>query len=196
MIYKGKYPTLYNEEKFNIGDIIYALDVEKFFLLTEASGWVYLANFTEDTLEKIKEPKFCSMEIVDDGHGNPTQLSTISLYELNKQIISQLPNYGNEEIQKAKELILEYHSTHCAYHYMMLSNEMRYYTVFSTQNGSDPTLGKFENEVIDCLNSIGPIKSIEINSDRVVEIWCFSIADEELHVFYLFPYDEGVIICQ
>lgn len=88
MIYKGKIDTLYTDEKFQDGDIVYALDTEKFYLYTEKNGWLHLSNFSEDTLEKIQKPQCCSMEIVDDGSGNPTQLSTISLYELNKQIIS------------------------------------------------------------------------------------------------------------
>lgn len=77
---------------------------------------------------------------------------------------------------------------------MLLSNEMRYYTIFSCGYGAmaDP----FHSSVIDCLNAIGPIKSIEKNNDGVIEIWCFSIVDEELHVFYLFPYDEGVVLCR
>lgn len=186
MIYKGKIDTLYTDEKFQDGDIVYALDTEKFYLYTEKNGWLHLPNFSEDTLEKIQKP-----QIIDD---NPAQLSTISLYELNKQIISQLPNYGEKEIQKAKELIKQYNKDSGATYYMLLSNEMRYYTIFSCGYGSmvDP----FHSSVIDCLNAIGPIKSVEKNNDGVIEIWCFSTVDEELHVFYLFPYDEGVVPCR
>lgn len=194
MIYKGKIDTLYTDEKFQDGDIVYALDTEKFYLYTEKNGWLHLSNFSEDTLEKIQKPQYCSMEIVDDGSGSPTQLSTISLYELNKQIISQLPNYGEEEIQKAKELIKQYDKDCGATYYMLLSNEMRYYTIFSCGYGD--MVDTFHSSVIDCLNAIGPIKSIEKNNDGVIEIWCFSIVDEELHVFYLFPYDEGVVPCR
>ncbi len=195
MIYKGKIDTLYTDEKFQDGDIVYALDTEKFYLYTEQNGWLHLSNFNEDTLEKIQQPQYSSMEIVDDGYGNPTQLSTISLYELNKQIMSQLSNYTEEQINEAKNLINSYMVEQNNYFYMLLSNEMRYYTIFSVYNGTD-VLETFPDEVIGCLNSIGPIKSVEKNADGVIEIWCFSIIDEEVHIFYLFPYDQGVVLCQ
>lgn len=194
MIYKGKVETLYTNEKFLDGDIVYSLDTEKFYLYTDKNGWLQLSNFNENTLKQIQKSQFCSMEIIDDETGNPTQLNTISLYELNKQIISQLPNYGEEEIQQAKELIKQYDKDNCATYYMLLSNEMRYYTLFDCGYGAEAD--PFYSAVIDCLNSIGPIKSIEKNQNGVIEIWCFSIVNEEIYVFYLFPYDEGVVLCK
>lgn len=196
MTYKGQVQNLYNENKYVDGDIVYAVDTEKYYLYTEKNGWLHLANFSENTLEKIQQPQYCSMEIVDDKSDNPTQLSTISLYELNKQIIFQMPDYTEEQINEAKNLINSYMVEQNNYFYMLLSNEMRYYTIFSVYNGTN-VLETFPDEVIDCLNSIGPIKSIEKNTDGVIEIWCVPTSYcEEACVFYLFPYDQGVVLCQ
>lgn len=183
MTYKGQVQNLYNENKYVDGDIVYSVDTEKYYLYTEKNGWLHLTNFSEDTLEKIKTT-------------NAAQLSTISLYELNKQIMSQVPDYTEEQIDAAKKLINSYMVEQNNYFYMLLSNEMRYYTIFSVYNGTN-VLETFPDEVIECLNSIGPIKSIEKNTDGVIEIWCVPTSYcEEACVFYLFPYDQGVVLCQ
>jgi hypothetical protein len=76
--------------------------------------------------------------------------------------------------------------------FMLLGKEIGYYTVFMREPIANETIGE---AVIDCLNSIGTIKSIDkLENNDAIEIWV--VKENEPTVLYFFPYNEGVIICQ
>ena len=54
----------------------------------------------------------------------------MNLYAFNKIIIGQMPDYTEEEIEQSKKIIRNYVDAVDSSVYMLLSNELRYYTVF------------------------------------------------------------------
>ena len=116
-----------------------------------------------------------------------------NLYDLNKQVIVQLPDYTEEDINSAYQIIDEFGKgkTWC----MLLGKEIGYYTVFHHLiKDADET---FASAVLDCCKYLGTIKSIGWTNPEIhdsIEIWI--VKDEQATVLYLFNYEEGVIECQ
>lgn len=74
-------------------------------------------------------------------------------------------------------------------YFMLLNNDLRYYTVFSKKDGN---YSYAASEIIGCLQDNGKIISIDLTEDYNWECW---VRDEEnkCHLFYLFPYNSGTI---
>ena len=120
----------------------------------------------------------------------------MSMYDINKQVISQMPCLTIEEFEGKREIFNEYHFSQFANYYMLLCNELRYYTLFHTKMACEgEELDSLSSEIMSCLISFtDDIKSIEITDDKTaIEIWITK--DEETYVMYLFNYDLGVIEC-
>lgn len=162
------------------GDLVYTSDTKRFYIYTIPNGWEV---FSADRLNEMQE----------DIKDTAAQLSTLSLYDLNKQIIAQLPNLTDQEIEEKKTILREFKKVREAQFYMLLNNEIRYYTLFEINDAFLNTY-PFEQEVVNCLLSLGSIKAIDLNSDGVIEAWVDNV-DAGIIVLYLFPYDEGVITC-
>lgn len=116
----------------------------------------------------------------------------MSLYDLNKQIVMQQADLDEAGRQTAIALINNYVKSDKFF--MLLGKEIGYYTVFMREPIAitNETIGE---AVIDCLNSIGTIKSIDkLENNDAIEIWV--VKENEPTVLYFFPYNEGVIICQ
>lgn len=116
----------------------------------------------------------------------------MSLYDLNKQIVMQQADLDEAGRQTAIALINDYVKSDKFF--MLLGKEIGYYTVFMREPIAitNETIGE---AVIDCLNSIGTIKSIDkLENNDAIEIWV--VKENEPTVLYFFPYNEGVIICQ
>ena len=112
----------------------------------------------------------------------------LSLYEMNKQVISQLP-----EIEDIAVLtpIRKYKNKDGKY-FMLLCRDLNYYTLFVIDLESDV---RIEQEVLECLKELGTIKSVEEFEDKnLVEIWV-QPEDSDPVVMYFFNYDRGVIPC-
>lgn len=114
----------------------------------------------------------------------------ISLYDLNKASIPQLPDYTEVEFAAAVDLINSFVGTNKFY--MLLGREVNYYTVFMREPTMEETIGE---AVVDCLKcfSASHVKSIEM-AEGAIEAWVMN--GEEATVMYFFPYNEGVIICR
>lgn len=114
----------------------------------------------------------------------------MSLYDLNKQIVMQQADLDEAGRQTAITLINDY--VKFDKFFMLLGKEIGYYTVFMREPIANETIGE---AVIDCLNSVGTIKSIDkLENNDAIEIWV--VKENEPTVLYFFPYNEGVIICQ
>lgn len=113
-------------------------------------------------------------------------------YELNKMVVSQLPPMTNDEIDKAHELIKNYTHSHNSLtgYYMLLSNELRYYTVFIVNKNYDENV---EDIVFECLNDMGTIKQINEAQDGIE---CWIVNDDGCFMFMLFNYDWGIVTCR
>lgn len=111
----------------------------------------------------------------------------MKLYDLNKQIISQLPNLTefDEIINDINNFSKETNNIH----YMLYGKEQSYFTLFEKEDNNSETLGA---AIIDCLTNVGDIKSIELTESKdAFEIWV--TIDGEATCLYLFPYDSGIV---
>ena len=127
---------------------------------------------------------------------NGTGNVTMSIYEINQQIYSQLKKLTDEEIKEKVDLLNTFYKNRKENKYFaMLSWELHYFTVFvqSYFMIDFNTEEQFGDAVIDCLSYVGDIKSIELNQDNNdIEIWV-TTPNEQTECIHLFPYDNGVV---
>lgn len=116
----------------------------------------------------------------------------MNLYDMNKQIIAQMPALADEALETAHLLITDTTATSGETYFMLLCREINYYTIFKLERDNSG-LVNIASEVFECVNSIGALKSVEA-VEGAIEIWVHP-EDEEPMVMYLFPYDMGVIQC-
>lgn len=110
----------------------------------------------------------------------------LGLYEINKQIISQLP--ALTDFSKAIVNIRELHEKYWNKYYMMYGKEISYFTLFKVCGLND-----FGQDVIDCCANVGIIKSIDLTeTNDAIEIW-IQPEEAEPTCLYLFPYDSGLV---
>lgn len=121
---------------------------------------------------------------------------TVSLYDVNKMAMPNLPDLTEEQIEEAKKLVKDFIPQNSTF-WMLLNNEKRYYTVFWLKKEKNILLiPKIEDEFIECLKEIGTIKSIEKVDDNTIEAWVIDKTDSEAYAYYLFNYDKGVVGCK
>ena len=119
---------------------------------------------------------------------------SVSLYDLNKQAVAQLPSLADDEIAEKYNLI---DSFGCGKEWcMLLGREIGYYTLFHhIPKDAEET---FAAAVLECCGSLGQIKAIDwANEDQqAIEIWIKQEESTTATVLYLFDYSQGVIECQ
>lgn len=109
----------------------------------------------------------------------------LSLYDMNKQIVSQLPELTN--LLEKETLINHFHNIIMNNFYMLYGKEISYFTLFQIFDAS-----KFGYDVIDCLKNIGIIKAIDLTERAdAIEIWVEG--EDGPTCLYLFPYDSGLV---
>lgn len=113
----------------------------------------------------------------------------MNLYEFNKLGYAALPKMTKAEIEKAKEDILKFLSAHDSNYYMMLNHERKYFTVFTYKNKCAKK-EKMAEEMIATAESLGTLKSIEVNNN-ILEFWIQH--DTECIMYAIFEYEKGVI---
>ena len=145
-------------------------------------------RYTPDEGEIIQTPEGKFM-IWHDNTWNEVKIDgggiNMGLYDMNKQIISQLPCM--EDFSKALEDIRTLHETYWNKYYMMYGKEISYFTLFEIIGYND-----FGNNVIDCCTNIGPIKARDLTeAGDAIEIWVE--VEDGPTCLYLFPYDSGIV---
>ena len=116
----------------------------------------------------------------------------MNIYDLNKQIISQMATLSDEDLEDSKQLIRGYFQEHENEFYMLLCKDISYYTLFHIVDYiTEPAAA---DEVIACIKEIGAVKSIDRTNDGAIEIWAHHGEAQPL-AMYLFAYDMGVIEC-
>lgn len=115
-----------------------------------------------------------------------------TLYDVNKQIISQLPTPTDEDIEIAKDLVDTFVEEKNNQYYMLLCKEKSYYTLFNIE---PPSLEPLSGILLDeCIPNFGNLKCVNETDDKTaLEFWVE--IDGNIYVAYFFPYDEGVIKC-
>ena len=116
----------------------------------------------------------------------------MSLYDINKNIMQQLPDYTNEQLYKLEDSIdNEVNNKYIKNSYfMLLCNEIHYYTLFHF-NPEESDFRSVGEGVTYLLYEAGYTISADEICDDHIEIW--GKKDKEAFVFMLFPYDQGVI---
>lgn len=116
----------------------------------------------------------------------------INLYDLNKQLVEQLPDYNEDNLEIGKSLINEFLKTTNSSYYMLLNKDINYYTVFAINLFSEKCCA---DEIMACITELGAVKSISKTDDeQAIEIWIKQ--EDNISVMYLFNYAGGVIECQ
>lgn len=116
----------------------------------------------------------------------------MSLYDINKNLMSQLPEYTHEQVKELEEkidkLINEKHINNN--YFMLLCNDIHYYTVFhfNPEEADFRTVGE---GVTYLLYESGYTITADEECDDHFEIWVKK--DKEAYAFMLFPYDQGVV---
>lgn len=147
----------------------------------EATGKHYIRNghnWDEMTKTKIKE-----------GTG-----PSISLYELNQNSVINLPLITTEKLQGYVSQLNDWRLNNIGdNHFMLLSNRYNYYTLFEKSEVDDKY--NFGEAVIDCIQNFSKIYSFELDEqNNGWELWaCLNEEDKVPEIFYLFPYEAGVI---
>ena len=117
----------------------------------------------------------------------------MNIYDLNKQIISQMATLSDEDLEDSRQLIRDYFQEHENEFYMLLCKDISYYTLFHIVDYiTEPAAA---DEVIECIKCIGAVKSIDLTEgESAIEVWAQEEGRDPM-VMYLFPYDTGVIEC-
>lgn len=146
------------------GEICYAQDTDNLYLYKN-NQWI----------------EFSNVQINGEG-------LELSLYELNRTIISQLNPLSKEDIIEKKQDINNFVSNNKFY--MMYGREVSYFTVFHISDDK-AEFSNLADGVLECLSVIGDIYSIEMVDNTAIEIWVKF--QDIVTCLYLFPYDNGVV---
>ena len=112
----------------------------------------------------------------------------LNLYDLNKQVIEQLPDFNDEQIKDFKAALEIWKTPKADKYYMLYGKEISYFTLFVEDNDEDDNL--LSDSVMECLENFEAIKEYDMSGDAV-EIWVKT--EEGVTVLYLFGYDAGVV---
>lgn len=192
-----KFPTAPAE-----GTIFKIQETEQFYLISKDGTPLLIKGMTDEILENKKSSLSFSFGTNSNGEewaeaheeNENTFVTGMTLYDLNKNLISQLMPLDDNELYEAAEIILAFCEEQRNKYYMLLCHELRYFTLFNYYVQTDRPLPNVEEEVIGCAHDIGSILSIE-EVEGAIEIWVKTEADE-VFAMYFFPYDRGVIKCQ
>lgn len=109
----------------------------------------------------------------------------MGLYDMNKQIISQLPDLTDWD--RVEETLKNFDIDWNNNYYMLYGKEISYFTVFKIIEHC-----LFNHEVIDVIKNVGAVKAIDLTEAAdAIEIWV--IYKDEPTCLYLFPYDMGIV---
>lgn len=123
---------------------------------------------------------------------NESKMTLGTLYDFNKQLMSQAKELRRTDFKDSLNQIKDFIKEKNNKYFMLLCKERSDYTVFILFKNEDSDRQVFKKELSECLTNRGQILSIEKTKDKqAYEIWIK--IDEEAFVYYLFPYDLGVI---
>lgn len=159
---------------------------------------VWQMSTAEDMQEEIKVEaeveiyeEVMSEEPVKQEQDKDT-LAEVSLYELNQQLIAQMPEYDEKKWTDAKLIIADWYKSHKDNYYMLLCHERNYYTLFDMTRAS--AIGAdLAYEVQDTIRYVGPVHDISVDTNDMIAVWAKWRDTNDIHCFYLFPYGQGVV---
>jgi hypothetical protein len=159
-------------------------------LTPEPGQIVYIIDSTDDTKGVLKT--WTGTEWCDIKADANSEISMTS-YEINQQLISQLPALSQDKIDEGKELIYNSAQDNYNQYYMLLCRDLNYYTVLKRDPENAAPNDTLEQVVIECAQYLGDIKAID-NAGNAVEIWITN--NIGTYVMYFFGYDGGIELCR
>lgn len=152
-----------------------------------------LQNHEEDELAYVEDTKqvFCWKENDWQEVKTKNKGLELNLYDLNKNIIDQMEPLTADELIEKIDLINGLRKKVKNQYYMLLCHEYRYYTIFARELNCKYNLGGI---VIQLASALGNVYSIEeASGDTAIELWIKPNNYDSPLIFYLFPYDQGVV---
>lgn len=117
----------------------------------------------------------------------------MSLYDMNKAYWATKDPLDDYGLTNAQGVVIEYIRKTGGEFYMLLNNDLRYYTLF--QLGSPQGEATASQELMTLLGHFDDVKNISLTeAEDAIEIW--ATFNGELHMFMFFNYDMGVIKCK
>ena len=118
-----------------------------------------------------------------------------TLYELNKGAFKDAKALNvKKEIKRLNKELFSFFANHS--YFMLLCNDLKDYTVFALTSSAprQVQINEAKEGLIDCLRNRGELLSIDKTEDGIAfEIWLR--IEEEIYVYYFFPYDDAIIVC-
>lgn len=156
----------------------------------------YLAQNEPIEIWQMSTPEALAEEIETEtseaATGKEDNLAKVSLYELNQQLIAQLPEYDEKKWTDAKLIVADWYNKHKDNYYMLLCHERNYYTLFDMTRenviGAD-----LAYELQDTIRYVGTVHDISIDTNDMIAVWAKWHDTDDVHCFYLFPYGQGVV---
>lgn len=150
-------------------------------------------SFRQGDIVYLTEEKKYVMYDGDDFVDMPTTATVnsgtglqMSLYDLNKTIIAQLPvkeTYAEQSDER--KLINKFFSSIGRTSYMLLCKDISYYTIFTYEGNKMANYETLGEAVLDCLQSVGKLVCADLTEDgNAVEIWVRT--EEDNLCMYLF----------
>lgn len=117
----------------------------------------------------------------------------MSLYDINKQIISQLPEFTEENLTKFKnEILPDFMSKNYGNYYTLLSKEASYYTLF--RRTSRPDEMSIADALLECISYVGVVKDVSTEeTSPEIAIWIQDHDSTNVECYHFFNYDMGVV---
>lgn len=133
-----------------------------------------------------------SLWIIYKGGRIMSEIMMGTLYDMNKAAIINMPSLTNSELKKNLKKIKQFFLDKTDKYFMLLNRETYNFTLFNLGNKNEIAMKQTMDDFKECLDNRGRIVSIELDSAGNYEIWIVDDFNEAL-VYYLFPYDLGVI---
>lgn len=111
----------------------------------------------------------------------------MTLYEANQEMYKGVPSIT--DMHGVWKQIRDYIKAHPSKYYLMLSNEKRYYTLYTFKG--EYKFGDMASEILDISKDLGEFKDVMVNDNGALEFWI--VYDGEPTMFVLFDYARGVV---
>lgn len=119
------------------------------------------------------------------------ELPLMSLYDMSKQIVRNLPARTTAaELEPLKKILRKFKKLG---YFMLMCREDNYYTVLRVRKAKNPDT--FEDLIIELLQEHGDIKDIDYDTDKQ-SLECWVQKEEDVKMFKLFAYNWGVVECR
>lgn len=118
------------------------------------------------------------------------KLPLMSLYDMSKQIVRNLPARTTAaELEPLKKILRKFKKLG---YFMLMCREDNYYTVLRVCKTKNPDT--FEDLIIELLQEHGDIKDIDYDTDKQ-SLECWVQKEDDVKMFKLFNYNWGVLEC-